>query len=203
MSAVPAARFLAEFDVGGDVGPLGPGGIEPAGNASAAVSAQLEEAFARGVEDGTAAARAELDAKLEEQRGLFEAELAAARQEWAAGAGERLAASMLAALSELQTRIAEAVARVLKPFVAERLQAQTMAELQAGIDVLVSTDAGAGFHISGPADVLDAVRERLAGKPVAVAYTASADCDVRIVAGQATLETRLGDWLAQLNEAVP
>ena len=59
------------------------------------------------------------------------------------------------------------------------------------------------FHISGPADVLDAVRERLAGKPVAVTYTTSADCDVRIVAGQATLETRLGDWLAQLNEAVP
>ena len=50
-------------------------------------------------------------------------------------------------------------------------------------------------------DVLDALREQLSGKTTAVTYTPSDDCDVRIVAGQATLETRLKDWMAKLDEA--
>ncbi len=50
MSAVPAARFLAEF--GAEAVAAAPPGAEPDASRSACTAAELEEAFARGVEEG-------------------------------------------------------------------------------------------------------------------------------------------------------
>jgi hypothetical protein len=200
MSAVPAARFLAEF--GAEAVAAAPPGAEPDANRSACTPAELEEAFARGVEEGQAAARAECDVQLEEQRGQFAAELEAARQEWVTGACEQLAGSLLAAVSEFEVRIAETVARILKPFVTAQVHTQAVAELRASLDVLVSADPGVTLNVSGPEGILDAVREHLDGKAMTVTYEPSDGCDARIVAGQATLETRLEDWMAKLEEAM-
>jgi hypothetical protein len=199
MIAIPAARHLADF--GADAGlalPQGSGG-PAAGDAAAAL---LDEAFARGVEAGRAAASAELEAAIAEQQALGAKQLAAERQAWAGGTGKKLANSLVAALQDHERRVSEAVARILKPFVAAGLRTQAISELQAGLDALAATDQGAGVHISGPADLLEVMRERLAGKNLAITYTESEECDVRIVAGQATLETRLGEWMAKLDETV-
>lgn len=202
MSAVPAARFLAEFGAA-PVTAAPPEVAEPDADHGARSAAEMEEAFARGVEEGRAAAQAECDAKLEEQRGEFVAELEAARQEWASGAGEQLASSLQAAVGELEARIVETAARILKPFLSARLHAQAVAELQTSLEVLVSADPEVAFRICGPGDVLDAIRERLEGKAVSVTYEPNDECDVRIVAGPTTVETRLEDWMARLEEAVP
>jgi len=201
MSAVPAARYLADFGAdGATAGEHGRSG-EPARNGTG-LAAKLEETLARGIETGRAAAQAEFDVELEAQRSLFAQQLAAERQAWATGTGEKLATDLLAGLQELEARIAETVARILKPFVGAQLHRQAVAELQASLDVLVSANPGTGLHISGPEDILQVVREQLAGKTMAVTYAPSDDCDVRIVAGQAMLETRLKDWMAKLEEAV-
>jgi hypothetical protein len=200
MSAVPAARYLADFGVGASVAGAQRGSGEAADHVDTAAS--QDQAFARGVEAGRAAACAEFEAKLAEQRNLATRHLAAERQAWAGGIGKKLASGLLVGLQDLEARIADSVARILKPFVAAELHAQAIAELKAGLDALVSTDQGGGIQVSGPADVLEVMQGRLAGKNVAVAFTPSEDCDVRIVAGQATLETRLGEWMAKLDETV-
>jgi hypothetical protein len=202
MSAVPAARYLADFGTDGATAGGHGGSGEPARNRGTGHAAKLEEDLARGIEAGRAAAQAEFDVKLEAQQRLFAQQLAAERQAWATGAGETLANGLLAGLQELEARIAETVARILKPFVAAQLHRQAIAELQAGLDVLTSASPGASLHVSGPEDILQVVREQLAGKTMAVTYAPSEDCDVRIVAGQAMLETCLKDWLAKLEEAV-
>ncbi len=97
--------------------------------------------------------------------------------------------------------MAETTARILKPFVAAEFHRQAIAELRASLDALLATDSGVSLDISGPADVLEVLRQHLSGKTATVTYTPSDDCDVRIVAGQATLETRLKDWMAKLDEA--
>jgi len=199
MSAVPVARYLADFGADDGIAGAQRGGGEAAKNVGAA---KLDEAFARGLEAGKAAARAELEVKLAEQRSASAQRLAAERQAWAEGTGEKLAKGLLVSLQELESRIAETVARVLKPFVADRLHAQAIAELQASLDMLASTASGTGLHISGPADILQALRERLAGKNVSATYAPSEDCDVRIVAGQTVLETRLQEWRAKLDEVM-
>ena len=58
--------------------------------------------------------------------------------------------------------------------------------------------------ITGPEDVLEALRKQLGRQDRRRDYRRRArTCDVRIVAGQATLETRLEDWMAKLEEATP
>ena len=81
-------------------------------------AARIDEAFARGIDDGRAAAESEFEIKLEEQRAEFAAQLAAERQEWVAATGEELANRLLAAVQEFESRVAETTARILKPFLA-------------------------------------------------------------------------------------
>jgi hypothetical protein len=72
--------------------------------------------------------------------------------------------------------------------------------LQDNLASLLATDANISLSISGPADILESLRQHLSTRSTVVTYTESDDCDVRIVAGQATLETRLKDWMAKLDE---
>ena len=202
MSAVPAARYLADF--GADVNARAPhgGNVPPvAVDASPTIAARLDEAFAGGVDAGRTAAEAEYEAKLEEQRAEFAAQLEAERQQWAATTGEELANRLLAAVSEFEERVAQTTARILKPFLATEIHRQAIAELQASLAALLATDANVSLSISGPADIIESLRQHLATRSTLVTYTESNDCDVRIVAGHATLETRLKDWMAKLDEA--
>jgi hypothetical protein len=200
MIAVPAARYLADFGADGDVRASHAGGGAPIQNDSATAAAKVDEAFARGIDDGRAAAESEFEAKLEEQKAEFAAQLAAERQEWAAATGEELANRLLAAVQEFESRVADTTARILKPFLAAGLHRQAIEELQSSLDMLMANDSGVSLSISGPADVLETLRAQLAGKPASVSYTPSDDCDVRIVAGPAVLETRLKGWMAKLDE---
>ena len=201
MIAVPAARYLADFGADGDAPAPHAGSGALVKNDSVTAAARIDEAFARGIDDGRAAAESEFEIKLEEQRAEFAAQLAAERQEWAAGTGEELANRLLAAVQEFESRVAETTARILKPFLAAELRRQAIEELQSSLDMLMATDSGVSLSISGPADVLEALRGQLSGKTATVTYTPSDDCDVRIVAGPAVLETRLKGWMAKLDEA--
>lgn len=203
MSAVPAARYLADF--GAEVNARAPhgGSVAPvAADAAPTIAVRLDEAFAGGVDAGRTAAEAEYEAKLEEQRAEFAAQLEAERQQWAAGTGEELANRLVAAVSEFEGRVAQTTARILKPFLAAEIHRQAIADLQDNLASLLATDANISLSISGPADILESLRQHLATRSTVVTYTESDDCDVRIVAGHATLETRLKDWSTKLDEAM-
>ena len=200
MSAVPVASYLTEFGAGGDAcrrcASAAPEAAEDA-------AARLEEAHARGLESGKAAAMALLDAKLEEQRAAFARQLASERQGWVAREADALAARLATGLRELEVRIADSAARVLAPILNAELRRQAIAQLRADLEVLLTRDPGLGIAISGPEDLLHPLREHLAGKACAVTYTVSAEPDVRIAVGPTVLETRLGAWAAKIEEVVP
>ena len=56
--------------------------------------------------------------------------------------------------------------------------------------------------MTGPEDLLQALRGELSGKAWAATYLPSGEPDVRITAGQTILETRLGAWAAKIEEAL-
>jgi hypothetical protein len=202
MSAVPAAQFLADFGADADAAAGPAGGINADEVSAASAAAKLEEAYGRGLLTGRAAANAQLKVKLDEQRVQFVAELAAERERWVTETGEALVNHLHAAVEQFEARVAETTARILKPFLEGALHQQAIAELQASLNVLVATDPGVSLHISGPSDVLEALRVQLADKTLAVNYVPSDDLDVKIVAGQATLETCLKSWMERLEEAM-
>jgi flagellar biosynthesis/type III secretory pathway protein FliH len=200
MSAVPAARYLTEFGIEGATGAIGPGDAN--GSPKATARDKLEEAFARGVESGRAATQEETEAKLAGQQTLFAKRLELERQKWAIGTGDKLATTLARGLLDLESRIADSVARVLRPFLEAELHRQSIAELQSSLGALVATEAGVSLQISGPADVLDVLRTQLKDKKPPAVFEVTDDSDVRIVAGQAVLETHLKDWMGKVEEAM-
>jgi hypothetical protein len=165
-------------------------------------AARIAEAHASGFESGKAAAMAASEAKLEEQRALFARQLGTERETWAAQEGQKLGAQLTAGLLALESQIADAVARVLAPFVEARLCHQAIADLRADLEVLLTRDASLNVSIAGPEDLLQALRDQLSGTPCSVTYVANGACEVRITADQAILETRLAAWKTRIEEAV-
>jgi hypothetical protein len=200
MNAVPAADFLTDFSIGGDLAPAAVDRAQPQDANAAGMAAKLEEAYGRGLLTGRATAQAQFNTKLNEQRTTFVAELAAERLKWASEVGETLATQITVALADFETRVAETTARILKPFLEAELRRQAVAELRAGLNGLVTADPSVSLHITGPPDVLEMLAAQLAEKAITAEYVASEDCDVKIVAGPAALETCLRHWVDRLEE---
>jgi hypothetical protein len=201
MSAAPAAPYLTEF--GSAAGPsvlamVGQLGLSEEEQAAA----RIAEAHAEGFEKGRAAALAALEPKLAEQAAQFQRQLAQERAAWAARDGDKLAGALAAGLEALEARIADAVTRILAPFLEARLCHQAVAELRAELDVLLAREPEIGLSIAGPEDLLEALRSRLSDQRCSVTYVTSQACDVSVGAGQTLLQTRLAAWKARIEEAV-
>ncbi len=198
MSALAIARYLPEFGAAGEPKPA-PGA---AALLKASKTAAVDEAYAKGHERGKADAEAGLSAKLAEQKARHDAELAAAREAWALQEGGKLADQLAAGLKDIETRIAAAAARVLQPFLAAELRKRAIADLVENLSVLLAHDSAAPVDICGAPDLLEALRARLGGSRAGINYHPDQTSDVRVTVGQTVLETRLGDWIAKIEEAL-
>jgi hypothetical protein len=208
MSLLPAAAILEEFDFGrrerGRCPPVASRLSEaPEGNADSGsdAAADREAAFAEGFEKGKAAAIAELDARLEEQRATLVAQAAAERQAWVGQTAGAVADQLAAGLRSLEASIADTAARILEPFLGAELRKQAIADLVGHLDVLLTKDPGVALSMSGPEELLEALRRRVPANAGQLMLVPSKDVDVRICVGQTILETRLRAWMAKIEEA--
>jgi hypothetical protein len=116
-------------------------------------------------------------------------------------AGEKLSGQIASGLSSVEEKIAESVAHILKPFLIAELRRQAIDELLEAVRGLLSKGHGINLEISGPDDLIEVLRNRLPAEGAPVRFSASEGCDVRVVADQTILETRLGTWVAKIEEA--
>ena len=201
MSAAPIARYLLELDPDNDAGATPSSG---AGNAASEASraAMIEEAHAQGFESGKAAAEAEFAGRLEEREQHFRNELAAAREAWAQQESGQIAERLVKGLEEIEARLAETTARILQPFLGAELQRRAIADLVESLSVLRAQEQVASINVSGAGDLLEALRAQLEGRFGNVAYQPGEAGDVRVTLGQTVLETRIGAWMARIEEAM-
>jgi|RhiMethySRZTD1v2_1073278.scaffolds.fasta_scaffold10238_8 hypothetical protein len=201
MSAVPATAYLMEFDRDGGP-PLQSRNVRNGVADADDAAARIDAAHASGLESGKAAAMAALETRLEDERASFARQLASARQAWVAHEGEKLAQRLSMGLAGLEARVAETTARVLEPFLQAELRRQAIAELRAALEAVLSREPGIEVGVTGPEDLLQALRDGLSGRACAATYHPSDGPDVRIVAGQTILQTRLAAWVARIEEAL-
>lgn len=169
-------------------------------SAAGGMPSLLEEARARGVAEGQAAAQAEADVRFEEQKRFYEQQFELERCTWAAREADRLAARLDDGLEKLKTDIAGRTASLLQPFLIEQVQRQAVDELCAALGEVLGADQGLKLEVSGPEDLLQLLREKLSGRPITVEYSPAEGADVRVSVGQTILQTRLAAWVAKLEE---
>lgn len=197
MSVVPAAPYLVDFsakDIASEVGEESPRPSSTVGGDSDWAE-RVEEAHARGIEEGRKAAEAETIARLEEQKAALEQGLATARMSWCEEQGPRIAEQIGMAVRDLEDRIAESVERVLRPFLAEAARDEAIRQLRAIVEELIATNPGITLEISAPEDLLSTVRASLSASVVTVSYVVNEACDVQLKAGASIIETRIAAWL--------
>jgi hypothetical protein len=197
VSVVPAALYLVDFgatDLAAEAA-----GETLSGTALLAADADAPdaaaEAHARGLEEGRQAAQAETAALLEEHRAAAEQSLVEAREAWCREEGARLAEQIGTAVGDMEQRIAEATARILRPFMAQAARDRAIGELRVILQELAASNPDTALEIMGPEDLLGQLRESLSGAAVTVTYAVNEACDVRVKAGASVIETRIAAWL--------
>jgi hypothetical protein len=159
---------------------------------------RLEQSRLLAFEEGRESARRELEDERAKLREAVAAEVAKARAEWLAEQGEILAGAHRAAFDSFETRCAQAVANILRPFATRLLIGRVTEALAENLEALFAGAGQASFEISGPAELLDALREKFASRDVAVLYRPNERIDVRVAAGDTIIETQLGAWMTAL-----
>src|SRR5690242_5534999 len=143
MRADRISRYLLELDEGDDA-PSVPGSRR---------LSSLAEAQVQGFESGRAAAEALLAAKLEEQATVHREQLASARKLWTEQESARLAELFANGIRDLETRLANAASRILRPFLLDELRRRAIEDLAASLAALRVEDKGAVIKVSGARDL--------------------------------------------------
>lgn len=164
-------------------------------------AAALAVAEARGREEGLAQARAEAQAQHEAEREAFAARLAEERARWCEGEAERLADGFSAALRALDADLTQRIGRLLVPVLSDALRRRALDDLSVALGRLLAEPGQAAIRVSGPKDLLDALRERLGSQAEGMSFDPSAAPEVSVIADQTVMETRLAAWTRLLTDA--
>jgi hypothetical protein len=132
---------------------------------------------------------------LEGQKAALEQSLASAREAWCNEEGPRLADQIVTAIRDLEDRIAESAERVLRPFLAQAVRDQAIGQLRTIMHELTSTQPGVTLEVSGPEDLLNAIRTSLPSWLNNVSYVVNDASDIQVKAGASVIETRIAAWL--------
>ena len=153
----------------------------PRMGASAAAPAIIDESpFVDRAAEAAAAAR------LEEQTA------SEARIAWISEQSEPLAARIGAAFDDLETSLADAMTRVLAPFLATVARRQAVDDLVATLRGLLRTSGHAAVRVSGPGDLLARIETQLGDLAAAVEFVPGEEVDVTVAAGRSIIATQIG-----------
>jgi flagellar biosynthesis/type III secretory pathway protein FliH len=159
---------------------------------------EIAAAEARGHEAGIAEGRAELAAAVADERERAAIALAAERQAWTVAEADRLATALEGGLAALRESIAASLARVVAPLLLDARRAELLDGLAADLRSLSAQGEAPILRVSGPADLLGALRERLSSYPADVAYESTSEGDIRVEAGDTVFQTQLQPWADRL-----
>jgi hypothetical protein len=159
------------------------------------IDARIEDALERGRQEGLAAARAESAAALVEERSLSSERENAERFAWQAGEYAEFAEKIEAAMGALEEKLAQSVARILKPFLVEERVKQVTQALADNLSRILSKDAPAVLKITGPEALLNLLRDKLSSHAAVVEYVPASGLDVTVEANQTVLKSQLQAWI--------
>ena len=170
----------------------------PAPEAEAPPVNLLEDAYRR----GHAAGVAEGDARIAEERVRSAIRLGEERAKWSDQQAVAIVSGFEAACREIETNIASSVARILLPFLADAVRDKAIGSLVEQIAALTGNSPVPVFKITGPSELLDLVKTQLeTARRTGIEYEAAETFEVRVVADQTVIETKIAAWSERLNEA--
>jgi hypothetical protein len=161
-----------------------------------------DDPYQRGKLEGYAAAIAEYEQKLADERSRSADQLAQERQKWLDETAGKIVDGVKDVGNQLEAKIAQVVGRMLEPIVTNVVQKQAVATFVEQISSLPTDGRRPAMRISGPADLLDSVRNKLGVKAMAVEFRATQAAEVSVAVDDMVLETQIKLWAERLKYVV-
>lgn len=161
-----------------------------------------EIAYQRGLSEGYAAAHAEYEQKLTEEKNRFSAELSEERHNLLDETATKIANELTELGKQLEANIAGVTARLLEPVISGIVQKQAVASFVEKLTSVASDSRRPVLRITGPAGLIHLVRSKLGAHSIAVEFRAEAVAEVSVIVDQVVLETQVKIWVDRLKFAV-
>ncbi len=165
-------------------------------------ASRIAAADAMGFERGVRAADTNLKQALSDQEARLRGEFEAARRRLVEGEARILEAKLEAGIEATRQDTAAAIARTLAPFIAGRLRDQALNDVVAAAEDLVRDSMPTTIEISGPADLMPVLAQRLEPLATVVRVAAVSSPEIRVRVDTRIIETRLSDWVIQIEGAL-
>jgi len=217
MKIVPISAYLDEFDVGGsaiDARPIltehprpvnlmdhtgepSPATVEPDIDNHAQ---ELEQRFQEGVSQGESQARQAFDQQLKDQLSEIsqhhELELAQLRDQLASQTSEWLSSRFI----QLENSLADALVRVINPFVSSSLQNKIIEDLKVAIFDVLQDPNICDLTIKGPKELLQLLEDKLKDIPAPIKFLENDDLELNIDTADTRIESRFQLWAEMLGK---
>ena len=143
----------------------------------------------------------DLAAALAAQQAEHEAALTEARAQWAATEGATLTDGIAAALAGIEARLGDALATLLEPFLHKAARAKALGQLHETLATLLDGGETPAVAVSGPADLVAALRASYADRP-GLSFTEADVPDVTVALGDTRIRSHLRAWTRRLDAAL-
>jgi hypothetical protein len=147
-------------------------------------------------------ARKELEDAIAAEKARHIEDMNSQRTIWVEQQALQMSAQILSAVERIEENLSERIANILRPFVSEAFRQQTLIELK---DVLASllSDRDAGLlTISGPGDLLSAIKNNLGRYESSIEFSPSEHVEITVVTQDTLIRTQLNSWSVRLAQAL-
>lgn len=196
------SRYLIDFQVDKPFeGVVGQSRIQDAAEPVEDTASLIREAEARARTEERSTLQAKIDEAVAAERQRADLLLTSSREKWIREESERLASGYSEALRSMEANLVSRMARILTPFLTERMCARILDELREVLAALADSK-GVSMTIRGPADLLSELKDKLGDRFSFADFIADESTEVRVTAGDAVIETQFAAWAQRLAGAV-
>ena len=208
MSAEKVARLLADFDrqdsskARGRVVPFDHALHSGAKSQPKPAAPPEDDAYQRGMADGYAAALAEYEQRLNDEKDKFSARLEEERNSQLHESAATIANNVHEVGMQLEARIAGVTARILEPFISNAVQRQAVAGFVEKLSAIASDARRPALRIKGPSELIELVRSKLGARSITLELRTEPVAEVSIAVDEIVIETQVKIWADRLKLAV-
>jgi hypothetical protein len=189
----PAFSLLTDFDRAA--------GARDAPDFEAMLKSAFDDGYAKGHAHGRSEAEADAEHLLAEAAVRHAQDVEEERLNWHRECADVLIERLAGVEALLERRIEARIAKLLRPWLMERLREQTMRDLEKAISRALAE--GAKVHVEAPAEIIALLRDRLPSKSFQIGYSESATADVRAHIEDTEIELNIASWIDGLEVAAP
>ncbi len=147
-------------------------------------------------------ARKELEEAIAREEVRHAEDMNVQREIWVEQQAMQISTQIAEALGRIEAVISERTANVLRPLVSEAFRQQSLDELKDVLATLLSDSDVGLIRISGPQDLLSAMRLHLGSHERAIEFSPAETVEVSVIADDTTIQTRLDSWSRRLAQAL-